>query len=313
MKTKLQGLFHVVVVIPAVLIAALVPYCCLSAAPLSDENYSSTFDPEVAIRTWYFSKSTFCNRADIEAWNCTTCVGPLATGMRDVVVLHNATTRAQGFVGYDAERNWIVASFRGTDSDLNWEQDFDAFMVDYTTPNTDCGSGCRVHQGFFGVYNSLRPQLLAAFESVLKRHTLAKPTAMVTGHSLGAALSMLASVDLISQFSVPYNLNFTLYNFGEPRVGNPAFVLWATETVLLPYHRQYRVTHKADPVPRVPPTLFGYIHAPHEIWYNNDDNNTNYTHCVDNATHEDLSCSMSQYAIEMADHGLYMGIIWGCQ
>jgi len=272
----------------------------------------ASFDPEIAIRTWYFSKSTFCHRHDIRAWNCTTCA-PYVTGMEDVVVLHNSTTGSQGFVGYDSERNWIVAAFRGTNSNLNWEQDFDAFMVDFTLPNTTCGNACRVHQGFFAVYESLRPQLLSAFEATWRLHADAAPAAMVTGHSLGAALSMLAAVDLISQYSTRFHLNFTLYNFGEPRVGNPAFVLWATHTILLPYHRQYRVTHKSDPIPRVPPLEFGYLHAPHEIWYNNNDNNTNYTHCVDNATQEDLSCSMSQYDIDMGDHGLYMGIVWGCQ
>ena len=53
-------------------------------------------------------------------WNCPSCHGDVET-----VVVANATTDANGFVGYDVDRDVIVVSFSGTDplSIRNWIDD----------------------------------------------------------------------------------------------------------------------------------------------------------------------------------------------
>lgn len=274
----------------------------------------SGYDPDVAMRTWFYSKSTFCPLEDITRWNCTTCA-PYIENVTGVITIHNESTRAQGLVAYDAAKNWIVVAFRGTDNKLNWQEDFDFWLVPFN--NTACkgksgASDCKVHQGFYRVYESVQAQVHVAFLKLWHTYKSRAPTIMVTGHSLGAAMSMLAMVDLVYTFSDVAQTKFSLYNFGEPRVGNPSLAYWVTED-LLQTHEQFRVTHKADPIPRVPPMEFDFLHVPHEIWYNNDDAGTNYSQCTDSAVEESLKCSNSQFAIVMADHGLYLGVTWGCK
>jgi hypothetical protein len=53
-----------------------------------------------------------------------------------------------------------------------------------------------------------------------------------------------------------------LYTYGSPRVGNDAFVNFVTAQPGL----EVRVTHLDDPVPRLPPLLFGYRHTSPEYW-----------------------------------------------
>jgi hypothetical protein len=67
--------------------------------------------------------------------------------------------------------------------------------------------------------------------------------------------------------------------------------------------RQQRRRSKAAPVAG---GLFDYIHAWHELWYNND-GNTSYTHCHDTPTTEDPDCSDSLVIPSIDDHVMYLG------
>ena len=69
----------------------------------------------------------------------------------------------------------------------------------------------------------------------------------VSGHSLGAALSVLAMPDVFkaTQFKKP-----TVYNFGCPRVGDNNFV---TSYNGLSGPKTFRIVNSSDLVPSVPP------------------------------------------------------------
>ncbi|KAF0709213.1 Aste57867_6046 [Aphanomyces stellatus] len=83
---------------------------------------------------------------------------------------------------------------------------------------------------------------------------------LLTGHSLGAAVAAITAVDL----HVTRNLTAQrLLTFGEPRVGNAAFVAQLLQVVPHPF----RVTHWRDVVPNLPLEMQGYVHAPQEVWY----------------------------------------------
>lgn len=45
-------------------------------------------------------------------------------------------------MGYDNETNSIITSFRGTETQLNWIEDFDIIKADYIAPGCD---NCTVH------------------------------------------------------------------------------------------------------------------------------------------------------------------------
>ncbi len=91
-------------------------------------------------------------------------------------------------MGYDIVTNSIITTFRGTETKLNWLEDFDFKKVDYLLPGC---TNCSVHQGFLACYESLSDQV----ESYIDVLTLKYPnaTVVVTGHSLGAAIAMLAA------------------------------------------------------------------------------------------------------------------------
>lgn len=80
---------------------------------------------------------------------------------------------------------------------------------------------------------------------------------VATGHSLGGAVATLAAAYLRKAGNA-----VDLYTFGSPRVGNSAFA----DFVSAQAGSEIRVTHVDDPVPRLPPLLFGYRHTSPEYW-----------------------------------------------
>jgi predicted lipase len=119
----------------------------------------------------------------------------------------------------------------------------------------------------------------------------------VTGHSLGAALALLGALDL--EYLFPGRIA-TVYNFGQPRVGNLNFAMYADSRLQI-----YRVVHDSDIVATIPPPFFmlGYIHAGTQIWYTSD--MSSYRECVP----EDKRCMVSLPAAlkdkkGMGDHSL---------
>ena len=80
---------------------------------------------------------------------------------------------------------------------------------------------------------------------------------VTTGHSLGGAIATLAAAALRAAHGAT-----DLYTYGSPRVGNAAFV----EHVEALPGGNFRLTHDADPVPLLPPSVLGYRHLSPEYW-----------------------------------------------
>jgi predicted lipase len=232
--------------------------------------------------------------------------------VESITTYHNDWTGAQAFTAYDVTNNRIVIAWRGSADIQNWINNLDFFFTDY--PNAMCSravnSSCKVHQGFLNVYSSISEAVLNGTSLLVAKYLFRRPQLLVTGHSLGGAASILCSVDASLRFGSQLS-DIVVYTYGEPRVGNPAWTQWVTESILQG-SRQFRLTHKADPVPRLPPLEFGFLHVPHELWYNNDAAGDNYRNCTDTAFEEDYSCDDSQIAFAVQDHLLYLGVHAGC-
>ena len=82
---------------------------------------------------------------------------------------------------------------------------------------------------------------------------------MVTGHSLGGAMAILAAADI----KLTFHRVDEVYTFGQPRVGNAAFAKWFETQI----PQTYRLVHNADIVPHVPPSNFGFQHSSTQYWY----------------------------------------------
>ena len=265
------------------------------ATTINATNYSES----EAMNALYYCKAAYCDSSKLADWSCDTCVLH-HTSFTSVSVQQGGSDGFLSYTGYNPNTNQIVIAFRGTDNIANWFKDLDFFFTDYSK----C-SGCKVHRGFYESWQSVSSGVITSINTLFSSYPSA--SVLVTGHSLGAAVSLFAALDLATQTSV----TLRLYNFGEPRVGNPTFAAWAAS--VLPGGKQFRVTHKADPVPHVPPMSFGFLHCPHELWYNNN-GDSSYSDCNDSPSAEDPNCSDSVTIPDVIhDHVMYLGKCTNCE
>jgi hypothetical protein len=138
----------------------------------------------------------------------------------------------------------LTVAFRGTQNAKDWLTDLDAALVAIPTqPKT------KVHRGFLKALTSVIDQVVAEIEHSSPFHML-----IVTGHSLGGALAMLAAPALRA---LGHNPDY-VFTFGQPRVGNSGFSSGYDQVLR---NRTWRFVNEEDIVPRVPFVSLGYRHA----------------------------------------------------
>ena len=101
-----------------------------------------------------------------------------------------------------------ILAFRGT-------EEIGDFLADLRYVKTDFPGGGRVHRGFYHAFVQVRDEIAAGLENI------AAPT-IFTGHSLGAAMALMAAVMWSPQ---------EVHVFGCPKTGNKDFVRRLTRPV----------------------------------------------------------------------------------
>jgi len=165
----------------------------------------------------------------------------------NVIPLADSVTDTSGFVAGNAEM--IVISFRGTEAHKlkDWLTDLNAGHAD--------GPIGKVHKGFYQAISSIWLELSTALRDL--RHN--DRTLWITGHSLGAALAVLASAKLLRE-NVVTSID-GLYTFGQPRTGDQDFAAWLDGVMQA---RMFRFVNNNDIVPHVPlPPLFKHAGSIH--------------------------------------------------
>jgi hypothetical protein len=157
-------------------------------------------------------------------------------GFSDVAFVERGP--AQGFLAWTPEL--AMVAFRGTESTADWLSNL------HLTTRDLPGLG-RVHAGFLEQFQALRPEL----ERLLNLRP-ALPL-LVTGHSLGGAIAVLAASSW-----APTRPVRVLYTYGQPAVAADSSTAMAMAAALP--GRWHRLVNDADIVPRVPPT---YRHGGH--------------------------------------------------
>jgi len=259
-------------------------------------QYEASWDKDTALRFLYFAYAAYCPLSQLQAWNCKFC----DAGFVPTAFLTDSQLDTFGYVGYSASRNEILVSYRGTvgDSLKNWIEDL---KFAHTKTPFDGLPGAFVDLGFYQCYTSLQAQTLAAVASLTQTYPTASIS--VTGHSLGAAISTIAVLDMIVNHNIT---GVTQYNFGSPRVGDSSFA--AAYDSLVPIGQHYRVVNDADIVPHLPPEDFSYFHIVQEVWLHNG----TITVCSD-SNGEDPTCSDSlELPDSIYDHLHYFGIAEDC-
>lgn len=163
-------------------------------------------------------------------------------------------------------------------------------LILYHPFNIELGS--EVHRGFLVAYQYVQTVIRQHVKSLVASYPHLPVT--VTGHSLGAALSALCTMDMVQSKIVPggmpliYNIvltsldKITMVNLGEPRVGNQLFAEYFDKNV----GTSYRMVNMRDLVPHLPPVWFGYYHVSREIWF--ETNTTSFVVC--DKSGEDPKC-----------------------
>ena len=134
-----------------------------------------------------------------------------------------------GFVAQREGDAYLV--FRGTHTLGEWIYDFNVRLKPYPY-SQNFGN---VHQGFLGVYQRCRDSFIESLRDVNPEFDL-----YITGHSLGAGLSLLSLPDVMN--ATPFKQP-TLYNIGCPRTGDKDF---ATAYNALPDQKTFRIANTAD-------------------------------------------------------------------
>jgi len=151
----------------------------------------------------------------------------------------DAPTDTQAFVAWDDEVT--VVAFRGTENIESAITDIKVKRIEY-----DYGVG-QVHRGFIGSWN-------VVYRAIHQHIFENCPTSQIlfTGHSLGAALALIAADHFVGD-----GRKIRAYTFGQPRVFDAEGAARLAEH-LDGYHR---FVHNNDVVPRVPFSGWGYRHA----------------------------------------------------
>ncbi|BCO36167.1 lipase [Mycobacterium heckeshornense] len=179
--------------------------------------------------------------------------GAALTAMSDphpAVTAMTKDTNIFGLMGHNPASRTAFVSFRGSADLADWLADIDAIPQPYL-PIAGFG---QVHAGFQQVYELVRDSVAAN----LAPATAGADHLLVTGHSLGAALAVLAAPD-IRRNMPPNTIEPRLITFAGPRVGLSDFAAAFNAAI----ESCYRVVNFLDIVPHVPPSP--YVHVGVEI------------------------------------------------
>ncbi|GAY62137.1 hypothetical protein CUMW_215440 [Citrus unshiu] len=196
-------------------------------------------------------------------------------------------------------RRDIVIALRGTATCLEWAENFRAQLADMPHDKQS-----KVESGFLSLYNTRGAQVPSLSESVLeevrrlmelyKGETL---SITVTGHSLGAALSLLVADDIST--CAPSVPPVAVFSFGGPRVGNRGFA----NRVKANNVKVLRIVNNQDLITRVPGNFIGEDVANENIKkmlnvINNEESEWAYSHV---GTELRVDTKMSPYLKPNAD------------
>ena len=161
-------------------------------------------------------------------------------GLTNVKTLH-FKDKSIGFVAKSPLSDIVWVAFRGTATESEWRHDFNFSQVDVELSTsadeqmkfTVNDESLQCHEGFLEVFNDFKSELLTAVGT-------GGAVVVVTGHSLGAALATLASLELSSHGHSVYT-----YVFGSPRVCEYI----PTQNTMQGY---WRVNNTTDIIPTIP-------------------------------------------------------------
>ncbi|KAI0034463.1 lipase class 3 family protein [Vararia minispora EC-137] len=232
--------------------------------PILTQDQIATFRPYTL-----FASAAYCNPSITGTWtcgaNCDANPGfqPTASGGNDGTVQY-------WYVGYDPTLDKVIVAHQGTDSDnLTADLTDVEITMDPLDPTLFPGlsSTVHVHTGFRDAHARTATTILSEVQTALSQHSTQE--VVITGHSLGAALSLLDAIYL--SLHLPSNIKISTIGYGLPRVGDAAFANYVDAHVDLTH-----ITNKHDPFPILPFQFLGFRQPSNEVHI---DQNNNWVQC----------------------------------
>ncbi|KAK3185719.1 hypothetical protein K4F52_005584 [Lecanicillium sp. MT-2017a] len=294
----------------------MLPVAILSVAalvvgsPLSP--YADALDKRQGVGTTDFGNfkfysqhaaAAYCNSEDTRPGDSVACSGECDDVQRNgasiIDIFSGSRTGIAGYASVDDARREIVVSIRGSNNIRN-------FITDIIFKMKDCSltRGCKVHTGFADAWDEIAHTATSAIHEGLTANPSYK--VVITGHSLGGAVAHLGAAYLRQA-----GYACDVYTYGSPRVGNDKFANFATSQP----GKMFRVTHEADPVPRLPPIIFGYRHTSPEYWLTSRGSSSidylpgDIRICNGIAN---ILCNAGTFGLDIIAHLHYMGDTTGC-
>lgn len=168
------------------------------------------------------------------------------------------------YVFVSEELDLVVLSFTGTETAAQLLADL--FFIPVPPIGIDnVHVGMLVEKGFYQIYMAIQNQLHDIILPLLGENT----QFIITGHSLGGALTTLGAMDFADYHPI-------VYTFASPRLGNPDFVVGYNAIPIL--SNTWRVFNTEDLVPFLPLSFFplGFLNPP-VIFYSHVGNPVPFT------------------------------------
>jgi len=254
--------------------------------------FANEYNEMLAKTALNISQSTYCLDTTSN-WECATC----SSHNKYYSLIQKDSE--QVILGYNTDYDIIFVSFRGSINIQNW---IDNIHVSQIQPYDDINIS--VEKGFYNLFTNLKTDVIKEINDISTEYKT--NNLLITGHSLGGALSTLLAFELL--YVENTDMNIKLITFGSPRVGNEYFVSTFNK---LPIYSN-RITHHYDMVPHIPQEFLKYVHISQEIWYNEE--NSQYKLCNDQDNIEDSTCSDScspMHCTSTSDHMKYLNISMG--
>jgi predicted lipase len=279
---------------PSAFVTRLFAVLCLVVS-IFGESFNVTsgaYDGTQAQKSLWLSAAASCGHENYKSHS----FKGVTSGFVVTKTIFDASKDTQGYVGYLPSDKSIYVVFRGSESTRNWISNLDAFKIAYTT-FPECN--CQVHKGFYEAEQRVIADVISEVKSLQKLH----PTFVVkvTGHSLGAALAQLTSMDLIKA-----GIATSVYNFGQPRTGDEKYAAFANSKV-----STWRVTHNKDMVPHLPFTEKMEFHHVCREQFENEAGTlkTCDTSCEDPTCADQFDFKVTNFD----DHVVYLGMSVSCE
>ncbi|KAL5570960.1 hypothetical protein UlMin_020557 [Ulmus minor] len=171
-----------------------------------------------------------------------------AIGRREIYVAWRGTTRNYEWInvlGSELQSAKLLIKIQGEETGGNSS----------SSESDEDKNVPKVMRGWLTIYISDDPKSSFVKSSARVQYKDEKMSIVMTGHSLGASLSVLSAFDLVEN-GVADDIPVTAIVFGCPQVGNKAF------KQKIESHRNLKILHvknKIDLIPHYPGRLMGYV------------------------------------------------------